>query len=117
MSADSGTGHHNAASMLREARAAARLTLRTVAERADTSHSTIAAYEAGRKTPTAETLARLLACCGTSLATRPLRAVHGAERIRRGRELAEVLRLAAVFPVRHKPELMAPRFGQRIGRP
>ena len=103
----------NAAQIVRRARSDARLSLRELAGRAGTSHSTLAAYEAGRKVPTVETLDRIVRSAGFDLATTLTRVVGGADRGARGRELAEVLDLAALFPARHAPTLEFPRFGAR----
>jgi transcriptional regulator with XRE-family HTH domain len=101
------------ARLIRTARRRAGLSLRELAQRADTSHSTIAAYEQGRKVPNVDTLDRLLRACGfrvdVALAARPEEVA--ADPAARGRELVEVLELAAMFPARHAPTLDAPRFG------
>jgi transcriptional regulator with XRE-family HTH domain len=55
------------ATSLRQARRWAGLSLRGLAEAAGTSHATIAAYEAGRVTPRADTFVRLLAACDVRL--------------------------------------------------
>jgi transcriptional regulator with XRE-family HTH domain len=94
-----------AAQVLREARRRAGLTLRELANRADTSHSTLSAYEAGRKVPTVATLERVLRAAGfaldLALTPRPSD---------RGLELERVLELAGQFPARHAPTLDYPRF-------
>ena len=54
----------NAAVALRAARRQSGLTLRGLAERAGTSHSTLAAYEAGRVTPTVDTFDRIVRAAG-----------------------------------------------------
>ncbi len=100
-----------AASVLREARHRAGLSLRALAVRAGTSHSTLAAYEAGRKTPTVDTLDRVLRAAGFELDGELTRSVGGPDAAARGRELVEVLDLAAHFPARHSPTLTFPRFG------
>ena len=91
--------------LLRDARRRAGLSLRELAERADTSHSTLSAYEAGRKVPTFTTLERILRAAGFALdldlVPRPAD---------RGRELEAVLDLAGHFPARHRPTLDFPRF-------
>ncbi len=97
--------------MLRRARKRAGLTLRALATRAGTSHSTLAAYEAGRKVPTVETLDRILRAAGYDLGFDLTPSVGGSDRAARGRELVEVLELAAQFPGRHAPALEFPRFG------
>lgn len=103
----------DAARLIRNARRRAGLSLRQLAERAHTSHSTLVAYEQARKTPNVETLDRILTACGfrvdVTLAPRPSEvAVDPAAR---GRELVDVLELAEMFPARHSPTLTAPRFG------
>ena len=94
-----------AGQVLRDARHRAGLTLRQLADRADTSHSTLSAYEAGRKVPTVATLERILRAAGFALdlALTPRPAD-------RGRELEAVLELAGHFPARHAATLEYPRF-------
>lgn len=101
----------DAATILRRARSAARLTLRELASRAETSHSTLAAYEAGRKIPSVETLDRIVRSAGFELDAGLSPSVGGADRAARGRELVEVLELAALFPARHAATLEFPKFG------
>ncbi len=48
----------DAASTLRRVRLSVRLSLRALAERANTSHATLAAYEAGRTIPRVESSSR-----------------------------------------------------------
>lgn len=71
---------------LREARAAAGLTQRTLAQRAGTSQAAIARYESAAVLPDLDTLARLLLACGRrlELTVTPL----GAEELRQLRESA-----------------------------
>lgn len=103
----------DAARLIRMARRRAGLTLRELAARAHTSHSTLAAYEQSRKTPNVDTLDRILTACGyrvdVSLSPRP--AEVAVDPAARGRELVEVLELAEMFPARHSPTLTAPKFG------
>jgi len=103
----------NAARLIRTARRRAGVTLRELAQRAHTSHSTLAAYEQGRKTPNVDTLDRILTACGfrvdVTLTARPPDVA--ADPAARGRELVEVLELAAMFPARHTRTLTAPTFG------
>jgi transcriptional regulator with XRE-family HTH domain len=93
----------DAADVLREARGRSGLTIRQLARRGGTSHSAVAAYESGAKTPTAATLVRLVNACGfdAQLSLRPRDAFE--DRRRRGRELREVLDLADRFPQQHRP--------------
>ncbi len=103
----------DAARLIRMARRRAGLSLRELARRARTSHSTLAAYERGRKTPNVDTLDRILTACGfhvnVTLEARP--ADVAVDPVARGRELVEVLDLAEMFPARHSPTLTAPKFG------
>ncbi len=103
-------GHVNAALTLRRARLRSGLTLRALAARAETSHSTLSAYESGRKIPTVETLDRIVRAAGFELGVEVRPAVGGIDRTARGRELAEVLELAEQFPARHAAELEFPAF-------
>ena len=103
-----------ASSIIRQCRVDAGLTLRGLAERAGTSHATLAAYEAGRKVPTVSTLDRIVRAAGyaldVSLAPRMRSSLVGATR---GEELAAVLELAEAFPARHARSLDAPVFPRR----
>ena len=95
---------------LRSARRRSGLTLRTLAERAHTSHSTLAAYESGRVTPAVDTFDRIVRAAGfTVVATlSPLVDTDAT----RGRELRDALELAAQFPARHRREMQFPVFGR-----
>ena len=103
---DSGTA-------IRDARIAAGLTQAELAERSGTSQGTLSAYERGHKTPTAQTLARVLAASGARLVTeraaRPVASPGANELARRGRGLLRVIELAAELPVRHAPRVAYPR--------
>ena len=92
--------------MIVNARERSGLSLRTAAELAGTSHATLSAYEHGYKTPTIETLDRILQALGATVTvvTGPRR-FSGTER---AKELREVLRLAEIFPARHGEYLVAP---------
>jgi transcriptional regulator with XRE-family HTH domain len=101
-----------ASSQIALARACSGLTLRALATRAGTSHSTIAAYEAGRVSPTVHTLTRILRAAGWE--DQPdLRRVVEPDPQARGRELEQVLELAGQFPARHGRRLTAPVFGRQ----
>ena len=100
------------AAILRRARADSGLSLRALAERAGTSHSAVADYEAGRKVPSIPTLERLLRAAGFRLSVYVERTVGGADPAARGRELADVLTLAEQFPARHSRKLDYPVFGR-----
>lgn len=90
--------------MVREARLAAGLTQAELAARARTSQAAISQYERGAKSPSAETLARLVEATGGRLSSRstpPVRRPTAAELERAGRTLEQVLELAALLPTRH----------------
>lgn len=103
----------DAAVTLRAARRRSGLTLRALAGRAGTSHSTLAAYEAGRKVPTVETLDRVVRAAGFEVAIELTPTIGGSDPAARGEELAEVLELAARFPARHARTLEFPQFGKQ----
>jgi transcriptional regulator with XRE-family HTH domain len=100
---------------LRRARAHAGLSLRVLAERAGTSHATLAAYEAGRVVPRVDTLDRILRAAGFAadidLVPRP--DASDAERTAKGEELRHALELASLFPARHSRRLLFPPFPGR----
>lgn len=100
----------DAAVTLRRARKRAGLSLRVLATRAGTSHSTLAAYEAGRKVPSVDTLDRVVRAAGYELGNDLTPSVGGPDPAARGKELAEVLELAARFPARHAARLEFPKF-------
>jgi transcriptional regulator with XRE-family HTH domain len=105
--------HVNTADLIRDARTRARLTQAELAGASGTSQATISAYEHGAKTPTPDTLARVLAAAGMRLtavpASAPVRVPGAAELDRRSRLLAQVLDLAERLPARHSPKLRFPR--------
>ncbi len=102
----------NASHLLKSARQRAGLTLRELAERAGTSHSTLAAYESGTKTPTVKTLNRVLHAAGFATDVELRRRRRSADGLARGDELVAVLELASQFPARHTTALEAPVFRQ-----
>ena len=97
--------------LLKRARLNAKLSLRELAVIACTSHSTIAAYEQGRKIPGVDVYLRLLNACKVDLSLVSSPRLHFAESDERGKELEEVLNLAEQFPARHKRHIQYPRFG------
>lgn len=108
----------DAAVLLRTVRSEAGLTLRALAAAAGTSHSTLSAYEHGAKTPTVDTLDRIVRAAGFALDTELRRRHRGDAGLTRGDELVAVLDLAAAFPVDAfpvgaAPRLDAPVFGRR----
>lgn len=102
----------NAASLLRRAREISGLTLRHLAERAGTSHSTLSAYEAGHVNPSMHTLQRIVRAAGFGL-TIELVPIVDYPADDRGDELVQVLELAAQFPAQHTRDLRFPPFGAR----
>ncbi|MFO7590612.1 MAG: helix-turn-helix transcriptional regulator [Acidimicrobiia bacterium] len=104
----------DAGTLLREARARARLSQRELARRAGTSHATLSFYESGRKMPSYATVARIVRAAGFVLESDLAPVAGGADRAARGRELLEVLELAELFPARHEHTLPYPAFG-RLG--
>ena len=102
----------DAALTLQRARLGAGLSLRGLAERAGTSHATLAAYEAGRAVPRVDTLDRILRAAGyaTDIEIGRRADATAAERRAKGQELLDALELAAMFPARHSRRLRFPRF-------
>ncbi|MGI9328800.1 MAG: helix-turn-helix domain-containing protein [Pseudomonadales bacterium] len=100
------------AATLRRARRQRGLSLRALAERAATSHATLAAYERGRKSPGAATLLRVLEACGYGIDIELSPRIRSRDGLARGKELQQVLELAEQFPARVSRTLNAPRFGQ-----
>lgn len=100
----------NPGALIRDARRRAGLTQRQLARRAGTSHSTLAAYETGAKSPNVTTLDRLVRAAGFEL--RPQLRATGpfADRRARGDALDAVLELAEAFPARHHRTIRYPRF-------
>ena len=87
----------DAARLLRSARLRAGLTLRQLAAAAQTSHSTLAAYETGAKCPTVETLNRIVLAAGFRIEGHLTPEADPFDHADRGRELADVLELAEVL--------------------
>ncbi len=98
------------ASLLRTARVEAKLSLRELADRANTSHATLSAYEKGRKVPSVTTYLRILEACGNAVDIRLSPRVRERDGIPRGEELEAVLALAAQFPSRTSRHLQFPVF-------
>ena len=86
------------------------MSLRELAKRAGTSHSTLAAYEAGRKVPTVDTLNRIVRATGHDLTVDcSFVTFSGPER---EAELLGVLELASLFPASPSRTLECPVFGR-----
>lgn len=76
------------------------LSLRELAKRAGTSHSTLIAYENGTKSPSLDTFYRIVEACDLSIEIQyapRIRHTHGRSK---GDELIDVLKLASHFPSR-----------------
>ena len=99
---------------LRESRTSAGLTLRELARRAGTSHSTLLAYETGRKIPAVTTYLRILEAAGFAADIVTSRSVRVRDGINRGEELAAVLKLAEQFPANMPRQMNFPRFPDSI---
>src|SRR5688500_14813170 len=96
-----------------EARRSSGLSLRELAARAGTSHSTLSAYERGKVAPSVDTLERVLDAAGFAIEIDAVRRIRRTEHLERGVELWMVLELAASFPARPRAtSLDAPRFGR-----
>lgn len=102
----------DAGSLIRESRTRGDLTLRELAARAGTSHSTLSAYEHGSKVPSTATLDRIVRAAGFRADTTLHRRIDRVDELSRGDELATVLELAEAFPARHSSALAYPVFGR-----
>ncbi|MDX2381599.1 MAG: helix-turn-helix transcriptional regulator [Acidimicrobiia bacterium] len=102
----------HAGELIRTSRTRAGLTLRELAPRAGTSHSTLSAYEQGSKVPSTATLARIVRAAGYTVDTTLHRRIDRVDGLSRGDELAAVLELAEAFPARHSGESGYPIFGR-----
>lgn len=98
------------ADTLKRARGRAGLSLRELARRAGTSHSTLLAYEQGKKVPSVETFLRIIGACGFALDLDLSPRIRERDGVERGRELEAVLELAGAFPARPAKKLTYPRF-------
>ena len=89
------------AELIKYVRRKAGLSARELARSVGSSHSTILAYEAGKKMPVTTTLMRLVHACGYSMDFSLSPRLRGDEDNPKGAELQAVLDLAAEFPARH----------------
>jgi transcriptional regulator with XRE-family HTH domain len=105
--------------LIRAARRRAGLTQTELAGRGGTSQATISAYEHGAKTPTPDTLARVLGAAGMRLVAVPASSavrVPGARELeRRARILSQVLDLAERLPAKRGRTLGFPRLPAPTG--
>lgn len=101
------------ASTLRDLRERAGLSQAELARRAGTSQATVSAYESGRKHPSVDTFARLLAAVGARLTVEPdpspVVVPSPRQLARAGRTLADVIELAEALPTRRRKQLRFPR--------
>jgi len=104
-----------AAGLIQIARQRAGLSLREVASRAGTSHPTLHAYEAGRKTPSVATFLRVLDACGFAVDFELSPRIRWQDGIYRGDELEQVLELAGQFPAKVSRFMDYPKFGSADG--
>jgi len=89
------------AELLKYVRRKAGLSARELARSVGSSHSTILAYESGKKMPVTTTLMRLVHACGYSMDFALSPRLRGDENNPKGEELQAVLELASEFPARH----------------
>ena len=89
------------AELLKYVRRKAGLSARELARSVGSSHSTILAYESGKKIPVTTTLMRLVHACGYSIDFALSPRLRGDEDNPKGAELQAVLELASEFPARH----------------
>ena len=100
-----------AAELLKSCRLEAGVSLREIARRAGTSHSTLLAYESARKTPSIVTFLRILDACGFAADFILSPRIRWQDGIARGEELEQVLRLASEFPSSPSRHMDYPLFG------
>jgi uncharacterized protein len=95
-----------AADLIRQSRRRSGLTQAELARRAGMARSVVNAYEHGRRQPSVEALARILAAAGLELRAEP--AARSLDDERSGRLLAQVLDLAEALPHRRRGRLVYP---------
>jgi transcriptional regulator with XRE-family HTH domain len=95
-----------AANLIKQARRRAGLSQAELARRAGMARSVVNAYEHGRRQPSVDALARILAAAGLELRAAP--AVRRLDDERAGRVLAQVLDLAEALPHRRRGRLAYP---------
>jgi transcriptional regulator with XRE-family HTH domain len=101
-----------APTLLVRAREAAGLSQADLARLAGVSRSVLSVYESGKREPSSEALARILAAAGFQLSLRP--AVRQIDDERAGRILEQVLELAEALPGRRRGALRYPPIMRRI---
>ena len=100
------------AESLRNAREQAGMSLRRLARFVGTSHSTLLAYETGKKVPSAALFLKILDATAARVDLRFERRVREADGIDRDEELVAVLALADAFPAKASRHLELPIFGR-----
>jgi transcriptional regulator with XRE-family HTH domain len=95
-----------AAELIRQSRRRSGLTQAELARQAGMARSVVNMYEHGRRQPSVEALARILAAAGLELQAEP--AVRRLDDERAGRLLAQVLDLAEALPHRRRGRLTYP---------
>lgn len=93
------------ADTLRYARQRAGLSLRDAARRAGVSHSALAAYERGARSPSLDKLFGILHALGFAVRIELEPRVRERNGVPRGEELVEVIRLAEHYPPRDRPQI------------
>ena len=102
-----------ASRLIQQARISRGISLREMARRAGTSHATLSAYINGTKSPTTDTLLRILTACGFALDADLRPRIRQANGLTRGEELAQVLRLAGQFPTPPRRPAQFPVFPRK----
>lgn len=98
------------AHLLSAARQRSGFSLRELAALAQTSHTTLCAYEKGHKIPSATVLLRIVEACNLALDVSLVPRIRSVEGLDRGEELKQALLLAEQFPSRVSRRLETPPF-------
>lgn len=99
---------------MRQVRFEAGLSLRELANKANTSHATLLAYEKGLKSPSISTWLRIMEAAGYSVNLQMHRRIREKDGIKRSEELAAVLGLAEQFPAKVPRYMDYPIFSQAV---
>ena len=86
--------------------------MRQLAARAATSHSTLAAYESGAKSPNTDTFLRILRAAGFEPSVVLVPRGPFFDEAARAAEIEQVLALADALPVRHERVMPHPVFAR-----
>ena len=101
----------DSATLIKSARLAAGMSLRQLAEAAQTSAAAVSLYETGKRIPQVDTLARIIAATGSTLVLDSARAAP-IDELRNGAVLVDVLDLAEFLPFAPAANLGAPVFAE-----